>query len=200
MSVDFNSDKYKAYYEDQAKDALSSGYDKDYLTWMETVLTPHEVDKFEKIVDVGCRSFDGYEWWKEVYKKQALGIDIGREGLEYCKEHNKPCMEVDAHVITDFFDNDSIDLLTAFHSLEHMYDLDHVLKEMYKVLKPGGYLCLSVPIPSYNWGRGHWADIPDCANMEERLTKTGYQIIKTRHLQNNEIRPQPELLAIVRKP
>ena len=49
----------------------------------------------------------------------------------------------DLHV----FENNSVDLIYACHLLEHFKrcDIDLVLKEWYRVLKPGGILRLSVP-------------------------------------------------------
>lgn len=50
---------------------------------------------------------------------------------------------VDLHMFKD----DSVDLIYACHLLEHVerYDIDKVLREWYRVLKPNGILRLSVP-------------------------------------------------------
>jgi len=39
----------------------------------------------------------------------------------------------------------SIDLVLALEIIEHLFDTDHFLSEIYRVLKPGGYLILSTP-------------------------------------------------------
>jgi 2-polyprenyl-3-methyl-5-hydroxy-6-metoxy-1,4-benzoquinol methylase len=44
------------------------------------------------------------------------------------------------------FGNDSFDLITCFMTLHHIPNVSFVLKEIVRVLKPGGYLLLSEPI------------------------------------------------------
>jgi len=41
--------------------------------------------------------------------------------------------------------SESIDLVTAFEIIEHLYNKDHILEEAYRVLKPGGILVLTTP-------------------------------------------------------
>ena len=50
----------------------------------------------------------------------------------------------DVHAIP--FDDDSFDVLMANHLMEHVYDDYKVLSEFYRVLKPGGWGILQVPI------------------------------------------------------
>lgn len=42
---------------------------------------------------------------------------------------------------------DQFDLLVSFHTLEHIYEHDapHVTAEMFRVVKPGGYVIISIP-------------------------------------------------------
>lgn len=42
----------------------------------------------------------------------------------------------------------SLDVLTAFHVMEHLPEPRFALRQFHRVLKPGGFLCIEVP----NWG------------------------------------------------
>ena len=49
------------------------------------------------------------------------------------------------------FDSSSYDLIIIWHVLEHIKDDSAAIKEMYRLLKPGGNLLMSVPIyPDFN--------------------------------------------------
>jgi ubiquinone/menaquinone biosynthesis C-methylase UbiE len=44
-------------------------------------------------------------------------------------------------------ENNVFDFLMSFHTLEHIYpeDVDKVVAEFYRILKPGGYFVISIP-------------------------------------------------------
>jgi len=43
------------------------------------------------------------------------------------------------------FEDNCFDAVTAFELIEHLFDPDHFLKEVYRVLKPEGTFVLSTP-------------------------------------------------------
>lgn len=66
----------------------------------------------------------------------------------------------DAHVICDLdqfwpFENGSVGVIRAWDTLEHLIDPVHTMKEMYRVLAPGGYAFIQVPSTD---GRGAFQD------------------------------------------
>jgi SAM-dependent methyltransferase len=44
------------------------------------------------------------------------------------------------------YDDDSFDFIMCNHTLEHIFKYDLSIKEMYRTLKPGGHLIITVPI------------------------------------------------------
>jgi SAM-dependent methyltransferase len=98
----------------------------------------------------------------------------------------------DVHQIP--FPNDHFDLLMANHLLEHVRDDHAVLREMYRVLKPGGWGILQVPIDYSTAATAEDPTITDPAVRErlywqrdhvrlygyedypERLRKAGFEV------------------------
>jgi 2-polyprenyl-3-methyl-5-hydroxy-6-metoxy-1,4-benzoquinol methylase len=62
------------------------------------------------------------------YASRLSGVEVRKEPLERCG-----------------FDPDSIDVVTLTSVLEHLYDPDETIKEISRILRPGGVLYLDVP-------------------------------------------------------
>jgi predicted SAM-dependent methyltransferase len=109
------------------------------------------------------------------------------------------------------FDDNSVDLIYACHLLEHIerYNIDKVLREWFRVLKPGGVLRLSVPdfeslIEVYDkykdlelilgplYGRGneynkHYVTF-DFRYLKKRLQIVGFDEVRRFSWQNTELK------------
>lgn len=197
MTTDFNSPQYKAYLQDQQLDNVSGSYDSKYLSLLKK-WKPDLEYQGKEILDIGTRTFDTWEYFLEHYSTEITGIDVGFEGIEYCKKHKKHgFIELDAHKMMERFDENTFDLVLAFHSFEHMFDLPLVIENCHKVLKPGGLLFWAIPIPSFNWGRGHWYDIPNERFAHQLCTHRGFKLLKTVTYRDLEIRPEVEMIALM---
>jgi len=94
------------------------------------------------IVDMGCGSGEFLQQLKEAGFTNLSGADandsenfdkdIVFKKVDICHE-NLPWME------------NSIDLITAWETFEHLENPHFVIKEIVRVLKPGGYLVISMP-------------------------------------------------------
>lgn len=102
-----------------------------------------------KILDVG--SADG-TFTKIVLEKskaqKVIGIDILPTSVSYAKRRfaksKKMSFQVaDAHNLP--FANKEFDAVFCLETLEHVEDAEEVVKEMYRVLKNGGYMIVLVP-------------------------------------------------------
>jgi SAM-dependent methyltransferase len=73
------------------------------------------------------------------------GIDIGCGGDPITDKARRFDVEDgDANDITSFV-HDHFDFVFSCHSLEHMRDPEHALREWWKLVKPGGHLIVVVP-------------------------------------------------------
>ena len=92
-------------------------------------------------LDVGCG--DGF-WSKRLKENGWLVTSIDGYDLRY-----KPAKEVNLEKPMPFEDN-SFDLIWKSEVIEHIHNVDQVLSELRRILKPGGRMILTTP-NSYFW-------------------------------------------------
>lgn len=106
--------------------------------------------KTVKILDFGCGSgyfvsmlaSSGYD---------TYGLDISSEAIQYGKNQNIKNLDViDSHKI-NFLDN-YFDAILAMDVFEHLEDEEWALKEIERVLKPGGVAIIMAPAYMFLWG------------------------------------------------
>jgi SAM-dependent methyltransferase len=152
-----------------------------------------------KILDVGCREFFTYDYFREKYENNIYGIDVGLAGLKYTQANNKPVIEADAHDLLALDELKGLGLALAFHSLEHMYDLDLVLRNIHSSLINNGVLYFAIPMPSHKDGKYHWQDIESVEKMKEICSRNGFSCIFSSFFQKGVFRSENEMLGIFRK-
>lgn len=175
------TEEYERYLKDQRDDTMFEErhleMGKNWMYQYMDICVKH-VDSIDfskaNILDVGCREFFSYDYFKEKYNNVIKGIDIGEIGLKYTEKEGKSVINADAHKLLDTFSPESFDVIMAVHSLEHMFDIKKVVENCHKALKKDGFLYLAVPIPCHNTGRGHWVDIDDKEFVLDLLKDVGY--------------------------
>lgn len=73
----------------------------------------------------------------------AVGIDVSASAVEFCRKRNLPCRLVHGSSLP--FPDASFDVLTAWHVIEHVDDVQLTLAEWFRVLRPDGVLALETP-------------------------------------------------------
>lgn len=105
------------------------------------------------VLDIGCA--DGI-FTKVVLDKsnaeKVIGIDVLKDSIDWAKMHWKKekkmeFMVADGHKLP--FKGLPFNAVFALEVLEHVADSGRVLKEIYRVLKPGGYAIFLVPSDSF---------------------------------------------------
>jgi len=100
------------------------------------------IKKKDVVVDVGCGR--AAQVLKKIIGecKVAIGMDIGdfegvdgRSGINFMR----------SDVINIGLKNNSVDLIISRSMFEHIKDPDKVYRELYRVLKPGGYVIFLTP-------------------------------------------------------
>jgi SAM-dependent methyltransferase len=108
-----------------------------------------EVNSPLNILDVGCGTGANLEMLAEF--GEAEGVDLSGEALSFCRERGlKNVKQGEAEALP--YANSSVDLVTGLDVVEHLDDDLAGLKEMWRVLRPGGHALVFVPAFMFLWG------------------------------------------------
>jgi len=94
------------------------------------------------LMDLGC-GVGGMLQPLSAYGR-VIGTDVTLQGLHYCAERKFPLL-VACNGPQGCFRDASLDCVTAFDALEHIRDDELALREIFRMLKPGGLLIASGP-------------------------------------------------------
>jgi len=102
--------------------------------------------EFERILDVGCGDGNFSMLIGEACRaKEVYGIEISEEGAEMARKNGVKCYQLDVDQEDFPFEDNFFDAVTALELIEHLFDPDHFLDEVYRVLRPEGIFVLSTP-------------------------------------------------------
>lgn len=116
---------------------------------------------------------------------KAEGVDIDAEAIGYCLERGLKDVRLGEAAKLPFADG-SFDLVTCLDVVEHLDDDTAALREMRRVLRPGGHLLVTVPAHPFLWGdqdevnlhkRRYVAD-----QLRERLIASGYTVVRLSYM------------------
>jgi SAM-dependent methyltransferase len=101
------------------------------------------------ILDVGCGTGANLEMLAKF--GQAEGVDVSPDALVFCRERGLQGVRQGEAEHLPYADS-SFDLVTGLDVVEHLDDDVAGLKEMWRVLRPGGHALLFVPAFMFLWG------------------------------------------------
>ena len=106
-------------------------------------------DRRPRLLDVGCGT--GANLLMLSQFGDAEGVDISEDALAFCRERGLEKVRLGAGEKLPY-DDGTFDLVTALDVVEHMDDDLAGLREMRRVLRPGGRVLLFVPTFMFLWG------------------------------------------------
>jgi SAM-dependent methyltransferase len=106
-------------------------------------------DRRPRILDVGCGT--GANLLMLSQFGDAEGVDISEDALAFCRERGLEKVKLGAGEALPY-DDGAFDLVTGLDVVEHMDDDLAGLREMRRVLRPGGRVLLFVPTFMFLWG------------------------------------------------
>jgi methionine biosynthesis protein MetW len=137
---EYNKNFYSSMFNDEAE-----RYYKIQAKKISIVLGLLEKHEKGKILDIGCG--DGFI--SSIIAKgtgaEVHGLDISRHAVSKAKERGiaAKVLNLDRHTLP--FKEDSFDAVFCGDVLEHVNDTENLLDNINHVLKPSGYLILSIP-------------------------------------------------------
>lgn len=78
------------------------------------------------------------------YQVHYIGLDISETAIRRCNERGIQALVHDLDYPAPFADN-SFDVAISFEVLEHLFQPEVVLRDIHRVLKPGGVALITVP-------------------------------------------------------
>ncbi|HZE67963.1 MAG TPA: class I SAM-dependent methyltransferase [Pyrinomonadaceae bacterium] len=120
-----------------------------------------------RILDVGCGTGANLEMLERF--GDAEGVDVSSEALTFCRDRGLNNVRQGEAERLPFADS-SFDLVTALDVVEHLDDDQAGLREIYRVLRPGGRALLFVPAFMFLWGVQD-----DVSNHRRRYTLASLQ-------------------------
>ncbi len=102
--------------------------------------------EFERILDVGCGNGNFTVLIGKACKaKEIYGLDISEKYIEMARKIGIKVFRLDVDSEDFPFKDNYFDAVFAGEIIEHLYDPDHLLDEVYRVLKKDGILILTTP-------------------------------------------------------
>lgn len=132
-----------------------------------------------RILDWGCGPGGNFSMLSEY--GQVLGVDASDEALKVCRAKGITNL-IKAGTLQEFHTTEKFDLVTNFDVLEHIHEDEEFLKALQGLLKPDGYILVTVPAYQFLWSEldktlGHvrrYTRGELCLKFE----RSGYEVIK----------------------
>jgi len=109
------------------------------------------LERRERALDVGTSTGNNLPLLRELGFRQIIGIDPSEEAMRFCRlKGHAPVVRGDAQALP--FKNGSADLVLATDVIEHVDGDLEALREIRRVLAPGGKALITVPAFQSLWG------------------------------------------------
>ena len=147
-----------------------------------------------KVLDAACGSGYGTEILSE-RAFEVSGVDLSEHGLNYANAHHKKFNN--KFLLADLqnpfpFESGYFDMVVSFETLEHVVGQEDVIKEFYRVIRPGGLMVISTPDRDTFINK----NIPENIFHVRELNKKEFLELLGKYFQVREIYGQGKLIAM----
>jgi SAM-dependent methyltransferase len=138
-----------------------------------------KVDSGRRVMDLGC-GVGGMIEPLAAYGS-VIGTDVTLKGLEHCAARGFGRLVACTGHEAPFAD-ESLDCITAFDALEHIEDDVGALREIYRILKPGGILVASGPAYQFLYAQQdritHHVRRYTLGDFTSKARRAGFEVLK----------------------
>jgi|SRR5680860_775458 len=130
------------------------------------------------IVDFGCGMGGNYNFLSKYGK--VIGIDNSKISIDFCQKNKQNVKLIDGLNIP--FQDNSVDLITAFDSLEHIKNDEEIIEEYWRTLKENGKIFVTVPAYKFMWSDhdkvlGHYHRYTK-RELKDKFESKGFKMLK----------------------
>src|SRR5213082_1511335 len=134
-------------------------------------------DTAPRLLDVGCGTGGNLEMLSEFGAVE--GVDVSQDAVEFCRARGvAPVKQAAAEDLP--YNDESFDLVTGFDVIEHLDDDVAGLREMRRVLRPGGRVMVIVPAFMWLWGVqddvSHHRRRYTLSSLRRVMTEAGFEV------------------------
>ena len=137
-------------------------------------------DRRPRILDVGCGTGANLKLLSEF--GDAQGVDVSTDALAFCRERGLQNVQLGSAESLPY-EEQTFDLVTALDVVEHMDDDVSGLREMRRVLRPGGRVLIFVPTFMFLWGVqdevSHHRRRYRLSELRRAVTEAGFEVERT---------------------
>ena len=149
----------------------------------------------KRLLDIGCADGTTTRQIKKILPSvRIVGIDLYKKAIDHAKGKENKIRFIHGDVHNMPFEDSSFEIMTAVETLEHLDNPNKALAEIYRVLKPNGYLIIGQDTDSLlfrvvwfvwtRWKGAVWKKSHiSCMKPEElkkALKKQGFKIEKSK--------------------
>jgi len=138
--------------------------------------------KKARCADIGASTGANLTLFSELGVLDSVGLEYQYEAIQLAKRKSSfPILQGSGENLP--FSNDSFDLVTCTDVLEHITNDDSTIREINRVLKPGGYVLITVPAFQSLWGHqdevSHHLRRYTRRDIEKIVTQEGFEIMES---------------------
>ena len=144
-----------------------------------------------RVVDFGCGSCELVQFLRDNYRQRVTGIDISDDdfpghGGSRNRRSSQKCVKSDAADV-GFIRDSTVDAVVSMWALHEMDEPDRVLREAYRVLRPGGEI-LIVDFPRDSIAQQLWDEqYYTVQEVDGMLNGTGFRDVKAKTIERRQI-------------
>jgi SAM-dependent methyltransferase len=136
-----------------------------------------------RLLEIGCGSGALLQDLQE--QNSVYGMDVADAALKICRERGLNCVSMGDVTALPYGDG-AFDTVVAIDVLEHIDDELAAMREIHRVMKPGGTLVVTVPAFRMLWSRRdidhHHKRRYRVAEIRKRLTDSGFKVMKATYV------------------
>jgi methionine biosynthesis protein MetW len=100
----------------------------------------------ESFLDIGCGDGSLTIFLAQILNAHNVkAVEIAQEGVDKAREKGIDCYKIDLDYDSLPFEDRTFDFVFCGEVIEHLFDPDHLIEEIYRVLKPGGRCIITTP-------------------------------------------------------